>query len=155
MTIALPVERNIDVWQMHIWNLPDEVANRPQKLQFMQMLENAFNTFDPFRVIGDLLTHRHLWKGAVMDRAHVWYPDGPNEPPRWETDLIKLRDIGRGVWNVDSLFILTETSHDAAWAAITENWLADLYWFEGQDIWHLVRTVNRDGRLKLLIAWWD
>ena len=90
MPLPLPSERTVAVWQDYIWKLSDNEIKRPQKLQFMQMLENAFNTFDPFRVIGDLLTDRLLWKGAVMDRAHVWYPDGPKEPPGLDTDLIKL-----------------------------------------------------------------
>src|SRR5947209_4933357 len=124
MELHLPVERNVDAWQVYVWNLPDDFVSRAQKLQLMQMLEGGFNQFDPFRVVGDLLRHRDLWRGVVMDRAHTQPPPVEGEPPDLVTNLIKLRDIHQ-CWNVDSLFILTEPAKDAEWARVTEDWLAD------------------------------
>ncbi len=125
MEIHLPPEHDVDAWQVAIWNLPDDIVSRPQKLQFMLMLEGAFNNFDPFRVIEDLLRRRDLWQGVVMDRAFL-LPDGAGlTRQRLCSDLIKLRDVGSRHWNVDTLFILTDSAHDAEWDRLTTTWEAD------------------------------
>src|SRR5271166_5666770 len=107
MNVYLPTEQDVDAWQIHLWNLPDEQMSRAQKLQFMLMLEGAFNAFDPFVVIGGLLQNRDLWHGVVMDRAFYMPKDNCPTSSPLRTDLIKLRDI-ESHWNVDSLFILTD-----------------------------------------------
>jgi hypothetical protein len=99
MTPHLPGSRDIEEWQVAVWNLPDDFVSRPQKLQFM-LLQVAFNEFDPIQVVGDLLRNRSLWQGAVMTRAYSMLPDFTNLAPLF-TDLVGLRDIDR-VWNVDS-----------------------------------------------------
>src|SRR5688572_17253849 len=103
MDLSLPTERDPDTWQLFIWNLPDELVSRAQKLQLMLMIEARFNEFDPYRVVGDLLRHRSLWRGAVMDRGYVDPRDEQGFLVRLRADLIKLRDVG-GHWNVDTLF---------------------------------------------------
>src|SRR5436190_2436159 len=121
MNILLPTERDLDAWQVAVWNLPDDQLSRAQKLQFMLMLEARFNGFDPFVVVGDLFPHRDLWHGAVMDRA--FYLPGDKSPPLspLRTDLIKLRD-GERSWNVDTLFILTGGGKRERWQEVTKGW---------------------------------
>src|SRR5262245_66481879 len=76
MIPPLPADRDADAWQLSIWNLPDDFVSRPQKLQLMLILEAAFNEFDPFVVVADLLKHRELWQGVVMDRGFLLEGEG-------------------------------------------------------------------------------
>jgi hypothetical protein len=149
-----PAERDLDAWQVQIWNLPEEEVSRPQKLQFMLMLEARFNAFDPYRVVTDLLRHRHLWQGAVMDRAHL-HPGGEEgNPRRLNSDLIKLRDIEAGYWNVDSLFLLTE--HAEKLCALAEEWAADeVHVIDCEEASRLLGTGRPGQRLKVVTVWWD
>lgn len=154
MTFHLPDERNKDAWQIAVWNLPDDVISRPQKLQFMQMLEGGFNDFDPFKVVGGLLNHRAMWQGVVMDRAHL-LPS--RDEGRWdvETDFIKLRDIEHA-WNVDSVFILAREGSEADWRALVDDWGGEFVRFlEGANLQKLMGAyVAREG-LKFIWLWWD
>jgi hypothetical protein len=155
--LHLPTERDVDAWQIAVWNLPDDLVSRPQKFQFMLMLDHRFNNFDPFMVVGDLLRRRDWWKGAVMERAHI-VPD-PEEKSWWGrmvTDLIKLRDISQ-CWNVDHLFILTDTTRtNADWQDVVQEWNADDVGFiEGDNVQALLCTGAGKGRYKILRIWWD
>ena len=70
-------------------------------------VSNHVNLFDPFVVVRDLLNNRDLWEGVVMDRGFAASEGNGRGWTRLSSDLIKLRDIGRGCWNVDTLLILT------------------------------------------------
>jgi hypothetical protein len=156
MELSLPKQRSKDEWQIYIWNLPDDFLSRPQKLQLMMMLEAGFNNFDPFVVVADLLKHRDLWHGVVMDRGFI-FPD-PKEMmwSRMRTDLIKLRDIEQGYWNVDTLFILTGKTDDARWNEVVENWAADEVSFvEGPDVSGVLGSSDAEAWYKILTVWWD
>jgi hypothetical protein len=157
MEIHLPAERDIDAWQIAVWNLADDFISRAQKLQFMQMLEARFNNFDPFTVVGDLLRRRDWWEGAVMDRAHL-VPD-PEEKSWWGrmvTDLIKLRDVSH-CWNVDHLFILADEKRSVAeWQDVVQAWNADeVQFIEGADVQALLCSGRGKGTHRILRAWWD
>jgi hypothetical protein len=127
---------------------PDFAASKPpptsiskiQSLQFDLMRRSTFNDFDGPRVVRDLLAHRSLWCGAVMDRL------GPDA-------LIKLRDIGMNYWNVDTLYVLSSGKNDAALAALAHRWHADeVVWVGGADASALLGTSERH---RILEVWWD
>jgi hypothetical protein len=156
MELQFPTGQNLDEWQVWTWNLPDELLTRPQKLQFMLVLGHAFNNFDPFRVVPDLLKHRDLWQGVVMDRGFVWRDEGEQSISRLRSDLIKLRDIGRGFWNVDTLFILTRASHEGRWRELTAEWAADeVSFLEGEDVGFLLGAWGGQEDIRILTVWWD
>jgi hypothetical protein len=140
MTIHLPTARDRDDWQLAIWNLPDDFVSRAQKLQLMTMLEAGFNDFDPFRVVSDLLRHRELWRGAVMDRD----------------DLIKLRDVEGGHWSVDTLYLLIDADKEAAVLRLAEGWSADeLHAIAGRAVGSRLGTGGDDRGRKIVRVWWD
>lgn len=144
MKIAFPTGRDIDEWQVFLWNQPDDFLSRAQKLQLMLMLEANFNEFDPYIVVRDLLRHRDMWQGAVMDRSGVG----------GQPDLIKLRDIGE-TWNVDTLYITTHES-EAEWESVLETWQADeITWLEPPGASDLLGTSIRTSGPRLLMVWWD
>ncbi len=157
MDLQLPTSRDRNEWQVWLWNLPDEFVTQPQKLQFMLMIEARFNSFDPFLVIGDLLRNRALWRGVVMDRGNL-IPAGATGTPglSWlETDLIKLRDIGRGYWNVDTLFLLSEPSVADRLAELARNWHADeVGTIDGKDAGAVLGCPVR-ALTSIITVWWD
>ncbi len=156
MTVELPEEKDVDAWQVFLWNQPDQYLSRAEKLQFMLMLEGGFNGFDPFVVIRDLLKHRHLWHGAVMDRAFYLPTDhGPPLSPL-RTDLIKLRDI-ESTWNVDTLFILTDAGKRERWQEVTKDWAADeMHFIEGEMVGRMLGCFGGpDANREILQVWWD
>jgi hypothetical protein len=156
METHLPTERDKDAWQVAIWNLADDQVSRPQKLQFMLMLEGQFNNFDPFRVVGDLLRRRELWRGVVMDRGYVLPDDARMGRSALHSDLIKLRDVESACWNVDTLFILTDSSRDAEWDQLMESWKADeLSSIEHETAEALLGCYGLPASLTLRTAWWD
>src|SRR5207245_462578 len=107
------------------------------------MLAARFNAFDPYRIILDLLAHRSLWQGVVMDRGFLLPAEMAPPLSRLSTDLIKLRDIARGVWNVDTLFILTEAGNEARWQEVTKDWTADeMSYIEDEDVGCLLGAVG-------------
>ncbi len=155
MALQFPQEKNIEAWQVFIWNLPDDFLSRPQKFQFMLMLEGQFNEFDPFPVVRDLLQNRHLWNGVVMDRGYTG--SSQQFPDRLEiiTDLIKLRDI-KGCWNVDTVFILASTTHLPALQKLAETWQADeISVLSGSESDNLLGIGRHDHPDQIIAVWWD
>jgi len=154
MDLPLPTERNVDTWQVYLWNLPEDVLSRAQKLQFMLMLEGEFNAFDPYLVVGDLLQHRDGWRGAVMDRGYL-HPDDATQPPaHLRTDLIKLRDI-QAHWNVDTLFILTDPSNTDRLQALAENWVADEIGVVEEPAVSALLGAYGGHSSQIVTVWWD
>jgi hypothetical protein len=156
MSFSPPQERSPDAWQIQIWNLPDDVLSRPQKLQFMLMLENCFNEFDPYRVVGDLLAHRGPWRGAIMDRAFPVSEDAQPARAHLHADLIKLRDIGDGHWNVDTLFLLTDAGHADELCRLAEDWSADeIYVIDEPQAGALLGRWSLGSDTRIVAVWWD
>jgi len=83
-----------------------------QAIQFDLMRRSSFNNFDGPRVARDLLRHRRLWCGAILDRLG-------------DDALIKLRDIDENYWNVDTLYVLSSEANDAALLRLAHHWQAD------------------------------
>jgi hypothetical protein len=156
MELHYPSNGCADEWQIFLWNLPDQLLARPQKLEFMLMLEANFNAFNPYQVVADLLDHRDLWTGAVMERGYV-FPE-PSRPG-WAIlrgDLIHLRDVGDGHWNVDTLYIHTAANSDAQWQQIVANWKADeVNFYEGELAGSLLGVFATNDPRKILRVWWD
>lgn len=156
MSYPPPTNRDIDEWQVWLWNLPDELLSRPQKLQFQLMLSAAFNAFDPYLIIPELLAQRDLWQGVVMDRGFLLPGDFRPALSRLATDLIKLRDIAGGHWNVDTLFILTQAGHEAKWQEVTKHWKVDeMGYIEGDEASRLLGVFGGPESVKILTLWWD
>lgn len=65
-----------------------------QQVQLELIRCRRFNEFEGEQVVRALLAHRSLWISALMDR--LGDPSG----------LIKLRDLPRNLWNVDTLYVL-------------------------------------------------
>jgi len=156
VAIDLPQAQNADDWQIFLWNLSDGVLTRPQKLTFMLMLEAQFNAFNPYQVIADLLRHRTLWTGAVMERG---YPFIDPARPGWgqfHGDLIHLRDVAGGHWNVDTLYLLIVAGSDSQWRSVTANWNADEVGdYEGAVAGSLLGILGASVPQKILRVWWD
>jgi hypothetical protein len=155
MALQLPPDHDVHAWQMAIWNLPDDFVSRPQKLQLMLMLENPFNAFDPFRVVKDLLAHRDLWRGVVMDRGYIWEDeiDGHSD---LRGDLIMLRDIEDGRWNTDTLFILTDGANKAGVRRLAKKWSADeVDCVDGDAVGQLLGAFGSEETYSILRVWWD
>lgn len=94
-----------------------------QEIQLELIRRQRFNQFDGRHVVTSLRRHRHLWRAVLMDRLGFVSEEGGSN---W--GLIKLRDLSGNRWNVDDLFILTDTLEQARQLrdiAEAEQWLAD------------------------------
>ncbi|MBX9584352.1 MAG: hypothetical protein K2X87_28975 [Gemmataceae bacterium] len=154
MPVLLPADRDRDAWQVAVWNAPDDELSRPQKLELMHMLEAAFNAFDPFRVVADLLAHRGLWDGVVMCNG---FPFEGSDPvlPGWHLygDLIHLRDIGTHR-NVDTVYILHAADETDALKRLATGWHADeIHVYAGDAAEALLGDSGTDAAV--LRVWWD
>ena len=134
----------------------------PQDLQFSLMRQATFNEFDGDRIADSLVEHSDLWEGWILDRAayRAEYSRkglmekveaNGNKPiegqlPIEPIDLIRLRDIGAGHWNVDTLFILPREGKATELELLARrDWYADeIDWVDGQDC-----------RQPVLRVWWD
>lgn len=110
--------------------------NKIQELQFELMKMASFNNFNGEQVVKDLQAHPELWKGAIMDRP----------------DLIKLRDIGDGYWNVDTVYIIPKDGMEQGLKDLADDWGADEvhYYSKGQANLELGGGTNQ-----VLRVWWD
>ncbi|MFC9440478.1 hypothetical protein [Nocardia sp. NPDC057030] len=96
-----------------------------QQIQLELVRRRRFNDFDGELVVASLERHRELWVAVCMDRLGV----ASVEHPDWfaPLSLIKLRDLPDDTWNVDTLFVLTESldkARELAQVAEKERWLA-------------------------------
>jgi len=91
-----------------------------QDIQLELIRRRAFHAFDGELVAELLLQHRNLWESVMMERVAV------SNPGRLPTlGLIKLRDLSRNDWNVDTLYVLTpnrEAAHDLADIVRARRW---------------------------------
>ena len=94
-----------------------------QEIQLELIRRHQYNAFDGRKIAASLRCHRSLWEAVLMDRPGFMNRDGMSF-----SGLIKLRDLSSNFWNVDYLFILTETlqqAHELQRIAEQEEWLAD------------------------------
>ena len=121
---------------------PPRSIDAIQAIQFELMEKSSFNLFDGPRVVRDLRNHRRLWCGVVMDTG-----DG---------SLLKLRDIGDNVWNVDTVYILSSGADDRALALLAQHWSADARsWVSGSAAEKLLGEAGPGFHRKILEVWWD
>ena len=103
------------------------------------------NFLDGSKVAASLLTHHDLWLAAYLDRFG-------------HDAMIKLRDLPGGEWNVDTLFVLTRTLHQAkqlAEIAEEEEWQADdVVVYENQrELAEMLGSSRPD--CYVVTFWWD
>jgi hypothetical protein len=122
---------------------PPRTISKIQALQFELIRRSSFNNFDGVRVARDLLRHRRLWCGVIMDRLG-------------NDALIKLRDIGSNAWNVDTLYVLSSRVDDRALSALARRWRSDaLQWVGGATADRLLGEIGSSPHHRILEVWWD
>jgi len=122
---------------------PPRTISKIQALQFELIRRSSFNNFDGVRVTRDLLRHRRLWCGVIMDRLG-------------NDALIKLRDIGSNEWNVDTLYVLSSGVNDRALSALARRWHSDaLQWVRGAAADDLLGEGGVYPHRRILEVWWD
>jgi len=120
---------------------PPATINPIQSLEFQMIRRASFNAFDGRKVVRDLLKHRRLWCGAVMDTG-----DGT---------LLKLRDIDQNAWNVDTLYVLPSGADNSALRRLAQRWRADeVVWVTGAKASRLLGEYG-PGTRRILEVWWD
>lgn len=141
---------------MYPMNTGEEVSLRqasPQQIQLELIRRQCFNAFNGPKIVASLLRHKNLWQAVLMDSlGHVSQDDDHSN-----AGLIKLRDLPRNMWNVDRLFVLTDTldqAQELERIANDDEWDADV-----------VRVISEhDERMRALgtsrpgyivSAWWD
>jgi hypothetical protein len=93
-----------------------------QEIQLELIRRRQFNQFDGAKIVASLRRHRRLWRAVLMDRL------GFVDHDRTHWGLIKLRDLPLNTWNVDDLYIMTDTldqAREIERIAEQEQWLAD------------------------------
>jgi len=121
-----------------------EEINPVQKLQLELMRLASFNYFDGGKVVDDIVCNKGLWRGVVMD----------GEPENKRINLIKLRDIEDGLWNVDTVFILPEEGRERELEELARTWGADeVGWITRKEAQDRLRSWGREYRI--LRIWWD
>jgi hypothetical protein len=123
-----------------------------QEIQLELIRRWRFNQFDGPRVIASLRRHRELWQAVLMDRlGFISEKHGSN----WE--LIKLRDLPGNIWNVDDLYILTESLQQAReleQIAQAEDWQADnVQIMENEE--ERSRALGTSEPGYVISFWWD
>jgi hypothetical protein len=160
--ISLPTKRDRGRWQKAIWSAPDEELSPPEKLEPMRLLEARYDPdndgFDPFKVVGDFLANRHLWKATLTVRGYP-FAHKKSPPPNWHLypDLIDLFDVAAGSWNIDTLYLL----HIRAYSEELSNF-ADINWCpveirvaDYEDYGALFDLSGLDGTYKVFRLWCD
>lgn len=124
-----------------------------QEIQLELIRRRRFNQFDGPRIVASLRRHRPLWRAVLMDRLGFVAADRAGS--NW--GLIKLRDLPGNDWNVDDLYILTDTlEHAREWEHIAEaeGWEADnvdLMRDEGER----ARALGTSHPGYVISFWWD
>ena len=153
-----------------------------QRLQLELIRLGSFNRFDGRRVAGDLEAHRGLWEAAWMRRADLLHvlqlnlmakvatgeldrdrvlDEVRRRPGGWTLaltatdDLIPLRDLAEGYWNVDRLYLLARPGQEAALEALARTWLGDeVVWLDGR-VARLAMGGHERPEPQVLVVWWD
>ena len=153
--------------------------NQAKRLQ-LELIR--LHRFDGRRVAGDLEAHRGLREAAWMRRIDLLHilqlnlmekiatgalerdrvldevlrrPESRTLALTMTDDLIPLRDLPEGYWNVDRLYLLARPGHEAALEALARTWLTDeIVWLDGR-----VAQVALGGHWcpepQVLVVWWD
>ena len=132
----------------------DEI-NEVQQLQFELMKKASFNFFNGEKVVKDLIVNKNLWKGVVMGRAQYAFDD--SDLYKELIDLICLRDIANGLWNVDTVYILVEEGCEDELEKLANIWDADEIWWMKDKVAQQCLGIgtSKDYSKKILRIWWD
>jgi len=119
-----------------------------QELHLELLLRAGFNDFDSRRVRADLLAHRQDWQAVLVDTWALSAIGG-------EGKLIKLRDLAKNIYNVDTLYLLAVDEAAARrLAAFAEPWQANhVEIFSRKETEALLGGC--DENLRLVTMWWD
>ena len=111
-----------------------------QEIQLELIRRHQHNYFEGEEVAADLMAHQEWWEAVLMDTS---------------AGLVKLRDLKKNLWNVDTLYILTTNEHSARrLARLAERWLADTVTVYDEE-----ETNSELGggieQQRLVTMWWD
>ena len=111
-----------------------------QEIQLELIRRHQHNYFEGEEVAADLMAHQEWWEAVLMDTS---------------AGLVKLRDLKKNLWNVDTLYILTTNEHGARrLARLAERWLADTVTVYDEE-----ETNSELGggieQQRLVTMWWD
>jgi len=114
-----------------------------QQIQLELIRRTSFNQFAGEKVNGDLLRHRHLWRGVLMESS---------------VPLVKLRDMVDNdyqLWNVDTLYILAVDQPSAMeLRELAKTWTADYVEIcASSEANELMGSMGEDWWL--VRVWWD
>lgn len=112
--------------------------NKVQELNLKLISCVRFNSCDGKQIVTDLRKHKILWSAVLMTN---------------QDDLIRLRDLPRDYWNVDTLFILTPRKNDKL-KLLARGWNADqVSWLPRKEAEELLGEYPSNKRI--LSVWWD
>jgi hypothetical protein len=116
--------------------------DHPQELQ-LALMRSAAGPPGP-RIADDLERDRELWSSAMLTRS---------DAPGGFGSLIPLRDLSRGLWNADTLYVLSSGVDDPALERLAQRWEPDeVTWIEAAEASNLLGS-SRAARI--LRVWWD
>jgi hypothetical protein len=119
-----------------------------QELHLELIRRSRHNAFDGERVVTDLLAQRDAWQAVLFDTYDLALSGRTSS-------LIKLRDLARNIYNVDTLYILAVDEPAAQrLAAFAEPWLADEVQIYSREETNNLLGGCDDG-LRLVTMWWD
>jgi hypothetical protein len=120
----------------HMEDSRSPIHSRPQQLQ-LELMRLASRG----RVADDLIEHAALWSGALMT----------------STNLVPLRDLERGSWNADTLYVLSSGQDDEALVTLAGRWEADsIDWIGGMEAAVKLGEYRTDQPVRrVLVVWWD
>ncbi|MBL4845948.1 MAG: hypothetical protein JKY65_10505 [Planctomycetes bacterium] len=112
-----------------------------QQVQLELTRGRRFNEFEGEEIVRDLLAHRSLWTSALMD----WLGD--------PSGLIKLRDLSRNRWNVDTLNVLARDEGCAReLVEASTEWKAESVVVYGAG--RTTRAIGCSSTPARVLAWW-
>ena len=116
--------------------------NPVQELAFEQMRHATFNEFNGEKVVEDLRKYPDIWEACYMTRVG---------------DLIMLRDMPAGYWNIDTLFVLCNGLKSVInLENIAKNWEYDEFdLLPEEEAQSLLGIYGRNLKRYLVRIWWD
>ena len=121
---------------------PQREISRVQRIHLELIRLASFNDFHGDQVAHDLETYPQLWKAAMMGN----FGHGG--------ELLVLRDMERGLNNVDTLMVLTTEEHAPAMEEMAWTWRADeVGWLPEEEAGEAL-GLSPVGDLRLLRCWW-
>lgn len=120
--------------------------NKVQKLVADIVRESSFNDFDGDKVVDALEKNQDLWRGFVWGRFHY-------------SPLITLRDIDKGIYSADTMYITPVKGKEQELEALCRGFLADeVDWYGGEEACSELGSSSPAGRANkqaYLRLWWD